>query len=113
MDPPPAAKKLRELGQEVIEGMKVSWIVTNGKSSPQQVEPYISGRDFAHTPDWEYYARRLAQTLSYVTEVFGWDEKALLSGKKQASILHEDFEGKKEKKELKKTDKPLKLEDFF
>ena len=113
-----AAQKLRKMGQEVVPGMKVSWIVTDGKSSPQQVEPYVSGIEFTVKPDWEYYARRLAQTLSYVTEVYGWDEKALLTGKqaaKQMSLSHEDFNGggKKEKHEVKKTDKSLKIEDFF
>ncbi len=111
-----AAKKLREMGQEVFPGMKVSWIVTDGKASPQQVEPYVSGLPFSAKPDWHYYARRLAQTLSYVTEVYNWDEKALLSGKqaaKQAKILSEGFEARKSKPKVKKTDKPLKLEDFF
>jgi DNA polymerase I len=113
-----AAQKLRKMGQEVVSGMKVSWIVTDGKSSPQQVEPYVSGIQFNVKPDWEYYARRLAQTLSYVTEVYGWDEKALLTGKqaaKQTSLLHEEFNGesKKEKPEVKRTDKSLKVEDFF
>jgi len=111
-----AAQKLRKMGQEVVAGMKVSWIVTDGKASPQQVEPYVSGIEFTAKPDWEYYARRLAQTLSYVTEVYGWDERALLSGKqaaKQTSIFHEGYEERKPKPEVKKTDKPLKLEDFF
>ncbi len=112
-----AAQKLRKMGQEVVAGMKVSWMVTDGKSSPQQVEPYVSGLPFTAKPDWEYYARRLAQTLSYVTEVYGWDEKALLSGKqaaKQSSIFHEEFKGgKKDKPVVRKTDKPLKLEDFY
>ena len=113
-----AAKKLRDMGQEVVEGMKVSWIVTDGKSSPQQVEPYVSGLQFTADPDYEYYARRLAQTLSYVTEVYGWDEKSLLSGKqaaKQASLFRDDYEedNKKDKAQAKKTDRPLKIEDFF
>jgi len=113
-----AARKLRGLGQEIMEGMKVSWIVTDGKSSPQKVEPYVSGLPFTAEPDWEYYARRLAQTLSYVTEVYGWDEKALVTGKqaaKQMSLSQEDFNGesKKKKPEVKKTDKSLKIEDFF
>src|SRR2546425_132837 len=76
-----AARKLEQMGEEFMPGMKVSWIVTDHKESPMQVEPYLSGAKFEKRPDWEYYARRVAQTLAYVTEVYGWDEKALLSGK--------------------------------
>ena len=51
-----------------------------------------------------------------MTEVYGWDEKALLSGKqapKQATIFHEDFGERKGKTDVKKTNGPLKLEDFY
>lgn len=110
-----AARKLKEMGYEVVPGMKVSWIVIDAKKAPMQVHPYVSGRKFEESPDWEYYARRLAQTLSYVTEVYGWDEKSLLSGSqspKQSTLLQRDF-APQGKKGAKKTDKPLKLEDFF
>ena len=62
------AKKLIELGETFIPGMKVSWIVTNSKKSPQEVEPYMDGVPFNGTPDWEYYARRVDETLKRVLE---------------------------------------------
>ncbi len=100
--------------------MKVSWIVVNGSKSPQQVEPYISGRSFEHTPDFRYYAHRLATTLSYITDVFNWDEKSLMRGSQQKSLFDDTFDKvekrrkrEKDKKTVKKTDKPLRLEDFM
>lgn len=108
-----AMNKLKALGEDVIPGMKVSWIVVDAKRSPMQVEPYVSGRAFAATPDWEYYAKRLAQTLSYVTEIYGWDEKALYLGNQQATLFHDNFAEKPKKAAPPKTDKKLTLEDFF
>jgi len=98
-----AAKKMQELGYEFIPGMKVSWIVVNDRKSPQEVEPYISGRVFTKKPDYEYYARRLAETLSRITEVFELDQNALITGKKQTTLF--DNEKKKTKKGT--------LEDFL
>ena len=79
------------------------------------VEPYVSGRPFQFKPDWEYYARRVAQTLAYVTEVYGWDEKSLILGNVQSDLFAEGFSGDPAPKrvELKKTEKKLTLEDFF
>ena len=74
------ARKLKALGYEFVPGMKVSWIVTNADATPQQVEPFIDGRQFEFRPDWKYYARRLAVSLSRATEIFGLDERALLTG---------------------------------
>ena len=108
-----AMNKLKALGEDVIPGMKVSWIVVDAKRSPMQVEPYVSGRAFTAIPDWEYYAKRLAQTLSYVTEIYGWDEKALYLGTQQATLFHETFAEKPKKASPAKTDKKLTLEDFF
>src|SRR3989449_410936 len=112
-----AARKLEEMGEEFMPGMKVSWIVTDSKKSPMEVEPYLSGRKFERAPDWEYYARRVAQTLSYVTEVYGWDEKALFTGTQppeQKSLFSEDFNGAAPPEEgPRKTEKKLTLEDFF
>jgi DNA polymerase I len=112
------ARKLKEMGYEFVPGMKVSWIVTNSKKTPQEAEPYIDGRDFEFDPDWEYYARRVAMTISRVTEVFGWDEKTLLGGGRQKTLFSEDFtdsskKSKKDKAKPKKTDKKLTLEDFI
>ncbi len=108
-----AMNKLKALGEDVIPGMKVSWIVVDAKRSPMQVEPYVSGRAFTSSPDWEYYAKRLAQTLSYVTEIYGWDEKALYLGTQQATLFHDAFAEKPKKAAPTKTDKKLTLEDFF
>ena len=88
-----AARKLMDMGYEFVPGMKVSWIVKDGSSSPQEVVPFIDGRPFTDVPDFEYYAKRVAQSLARVTEVFGWDEDALITGKqhfettKQTNIL--------------------------
>ncbi|UAL07628.1 MAG: DNA polymerase II [Candidatus Methanogranum gryphiswaldense] len=82
-----AAKKLMKLGYNFIPGMKVSWIVTDAKKTPQEVEPYVSGVEFTAKPDYEYYAERLAQMASRVTEVFGWTEKDLLLGSQQKTLF--------------------------
>jgi DNA polymerase I len=112
-----AARKLEEMGEEFMPGMKVSWIVTDHRKSPMEVEPYLSGRKFEKDPDWEYYARRVAQTLAYVTEVYGWDEKALFTGTqpaRQKSLFSEDFGGETRPEEgPRRTEKKLTLEDFF
>jgi len=108
-----AAGKLKALGYEVVPGMKVSWIVLDAKKTPMEVEPYVSGRPFTSTPDWEYYARRLAQTLAYVTEIYGWDEKALFTGSQQATLFQGSFGEKPKKSGPTKTEKKLTLEDFF
>ncbi|MFQ6107168.1 MAG: DNA-directed DNA polymerase [Thermoplasmata archaeon] len=109
-----AARKLKEMGYEVVPGMKVSWIVTDAKKTPQQILPYVSGREFEGTPDWNYYARRLAHTLAYVTEVFGWDEKSLLAGSQQVTLFHDDFDTKRgDDVRIKRTEKTLTLEDFM
>ncbi len=86
-----AAKKLIELGYDFIPGMKVSWIVTDGGSTPQRVEPYVSGAPFTAKPDYRYYAERLAQTASRITEVLGWSEKDLMMGSQQATLFSGAF----------------------
>jgi len=116
-----AAKKMVEKGYDFIPGMKVSWIVTNGSVVPQEVEPYISGADFEATPDYRYYAERLAQTASRITEVFGWNEKDLLMGSQQLTLFDGGFgtgdAPEKKKKETAATPKTIskspRLEDFF
>src|SRR5256885_3057386 len=112
-----AARKLEEMGEEFMPGMKVSWIVTDSKKSPMEVEPYVSGRPFDKRPDWEYYARRVAQTLAYITEGYGWDEKALFTGTQpaqQKSLDSGDFAGETAPSEgPRRAEKKLTLEDFF
>ncbi len=107
-------KKLKELGYEVVPGMKVSWVVTDSRASPQEFEPWIEGRPFAAKPDYKYYATRLAATVARVTDSFGWDERSLLSGVQQATLKDSDFEEKRaRKREPKKTDKKLSLDQFM
>lgn len=107
-------KKLKELGYEVVPGMKVSWVVTDSKASPQKFEPWIEGRPFDAKPDYRYYATRLAATVARVTESFGWDERSLLSGIQQSTLKNMDFEEKRAAKhEPKKTDKKLNLDQFM
>lgn len=107
-------KKLKELGYEVVPGMKVSWIVTNSRASPQEFEPWIEGRPFAAKPDYKYYATRLAATIARVTDSFGWDERSLLSGVQQSTFKDLDFvEKRAAKHEPKKTNKKLSLDQFM
>ena len=79
-------RQLQKEGYDVIPGMRVAWIVTNSRVSPQEVEPWVEGRPFTKEPDWEYYADRVAQTLARVTEVFDWDAAALLRGSHQQRL---------------------------
>ena len=93
-----AAKKLMRMGYKIIPGQKVSWIVINARGSRQDVEPYIPGKPFTKRPDYQYYARRIAETLARITEVFGVDEEELFSGRKQRNLS--SF-GTGEKKKMK------------
>ncbi len=47
-------RQLREEGYDVIPGMKVAWVVTDSRRTPQEVEPWIEGRKFTKEPDSEY-----------------------------------------------------------
>jgi len=112
------ARKLKELGYEVVPGMKVSWIVTNSRAHPQEFEPWVEGRPLSEgvRPDYRYYATRLAATIARVTDSFGWDERSLVSGVQQSSLFNRDFENKKRARaaaQPKKTDKKLNLDDFM
>jgi DNA polymerase I len=112
------SRKLKEMGYEFVPGMKVSWIVTDSKKTPQEVEPYVDGRDFNHEPDKKYYAKRVAMTIARVTEVFGWDERSLLTGVQQKTLFSDDFDSSPQKKvtakdKPKKTNNKLTLEDFM
>lgn len=113
-------KKLIDMGYEFIPGMKVSWIVTDSKKTPQVVEPYISGKPFTATPDYKYYAERISQTASRITEVFGWSEKDLMTGTQQATLFDsfcDDFTPEEKKPEMPKPEKKkvrnTTLSDFF
>ncbi|MEM4090288.1 MAG: DNA polymerase domain-containing protein, partial [Thermoplasmatales archaeon] len=85
------AKKMINSGHQFVPGMKVSWIVVDSKKRPQEVEPYYSNVPFNFKPDYEYYADRVAQTLSRVTEVFNVDESSLKSNQVRKKSTLEDF----------------------
>ena len=114
-----AARKLMAMGYEFVPGMKVSWIVTDSKKTPQEVEPYVSGRKFEHRPDCRYYAERVAQTAARATEVFGWGEKDLLTGSQQVTLFDSAFAGgsdtgsKKKEPGNKKAVRKPDLRDFM
>lgn len=116
-----AAKKLISRGYEFIPGMKVSWIVTDAKSSPMKVEPWISGKQFTYRPDYKYYAERLSRMAGMITEVFGWGEKDLMMGSQQSTLMDggrfgSDEEGKKEivpPAPTKPKSKVRSLDEFF
>jgi DNA polymerase I len=90
-----AYEKLKEMGEDVFPGMKVSWIVVSDKKSRQEVEPYIPGKKFEKKPDYDYYARRVAETLARVTEVFDMGQDQLLTGKKQKTLYDDTYKKKK------------------
>ncbi len=89
-----AAKKYIEMGYEFIPGMKVSWIVTDAKSTPMKVEPWVSGVEFKAKPDYKYYAERLSKMAGMVTDVFGWGEKDLMMGSQQSTLFGDMFTSK-------------------
>ncbi|WP_010917081.1 DNA-directed DNA polymerase [Thermoplasma volcanium] len=106
-----AARKLIERGETFVPGMKVSWIVTNGKKTPQEVEPYIYGSKLESKPDWDYYAKRLSETLNRVIDVF---RKDMVQGNRISSL--DSFSSKKTEEPAK--NKPEKrntstLDSFF
>ncbi len=84
-----AAKERIRRGLPFTPGMKVGYIVTDAKSSPMTVEPWLVDEIGEQAPkyDPDYYARRLAKSLGRITEAFGWSENELLSGSRQQSIF--------------------------
>jgi DNA polymerase I len=99
-----AARKFKAAGEEFVPGMKVSYVVVEspGKSR-QEVEPWLTGRPFEHKVDYEYYARRVAASLARITEVFDWDEAALLRGTRvtQQDLFSGSFKEKASRDEEK------------
>ncbi len=90
--------------------MKVSWIVTNSRKSPQEVEPYIDGTEFrGGTPDWEYYARRIEETLNRVLESLQ-SEISVISKSSGQRSLDTFVEQRAEEKGQKKN---VTLDSFF
>ena len=81
-----AAKKLIEKGLPFTPGMKVSYIVTNARNRPMQIQPWLE-EDPVTEYDGQYYADRLATAFGRITEAFGWSAKELLSGNRQTSLF--------------------------
>ena len=82
-----AAMKLKARGFPWLAGTKVSWIVTNAKKSPQEVEPYIDNAELNIRPDLDYYSERLVRTISDIAGVFEWDDIGIASGTKQLKLF--------------------------
>ena len=109
-----AARKLAKMGYEFQPGMKVSWIVTDSRKTPQEIEPFVAGRRFDAKPDYRYYAERLAQSIVRVTDVLGWDERRLLTGAQQSTLFDGMRQGEAPRKSrVKKTSNDVSLEDFM
>ena len=90
-----AMRKLKKLGYEVVPGMKVSYLVTDGHKVPQEVEPYIENREQPEGPDLEYYTERMALMISRITDGIipehELDYQGLVSGSQQKSIFSDAF----------------------
>ncbi|MCQ2053017.1 MAG: DNA polymerase II [archaeon] len=115
-----AARKLTDMGYDFIPGMKVSWIVTDSNSTPQKVEPYVGGVEFRGKPDYKYYAKRISQMASRITEVFGWGEEDIMTGRHQSTLFDNIFDGTSKVPKSETTvqthtckSKNMKLTDFL
>ena len=83
----------------------------------------ISGVEFTAKPDYKYYAERISQTASRITEVFGWEEKDIMMGSQQATLFDGAFDRPSAPKKKDETPKEppkeppkaknMKLSDFF
>ncbi len=86
-----AADKLKKLGYPWVPGNKVAWVVTDG-GTPQTVQPYIENEHDSMTPDYEYYVKRVLDTISYhngkngIIEVFSYDRDFLSHGHKPTTL---------------------------
>jgi DNA polymerase I len=80
------ARQMRERGIFIPSNWRVSWIVTDASTTPQTVKAYYDGEKFEEKPDYQYYAKRLAHTLSNLLEFYEVTEDELLSGKKQSRL---------------------------
>jgi DNA polymerase I len=83
------AKQRIALGLGFTSGMKVSFLVTDAKRRPMEVTPWLDNEDEQTTLayDGQFYAERLAAALGRITEVFGWDAKALMAGNRQTNLF--------------------------
>lgn len=73
-----AVKKAEKFGVHIPAGMKVSWIVTNSRRTPQQVEPYLDGIKFEYDPDYHYYRDKLCDAFLRILENFNYDRDMLI-----------------------------------
>ena len=80
-----AYDKYMKTGRPFVSGMKVAFIVTDADRTPMEVEPYYPDMS-PPPPDYGYYAERVATSLARITEVFGWDARALRVGHQQATL---------------------------
>ena len=101
-----AMRKLKEWGYDVVSGMKVSYIVTDGHKVPQEVEPTIDGRPLEKEPDWDYYTERMATTIYRITEGlipdYELNYEGLMTGSQQKSLFSDSFSQLTPKKTKKK-----------
>jgi DNA polymerase I len=101
-----AMRKLKEWGYEVVSGMKVSYIVTDGQKVPKEVEPTIEGRPLEKQPDWKYYTERMATTIYRITEGLIPDHElnyeGLITAPQQKSLFSDSFSHSTPKKSKKK-----------
>ena len=58
----------------------------------------MSGAPFDAVPDYRYYAERIAQMASRITEIYGWKEEDLLAGSQQTTLLEGGSSPEKPKK---------------
>ena len=82
-----AAMKLQARGYPWLPGTKISWVVSNSKITPMDVEPYIETADMKVKYDRDYYAGRIVKTMSDIAGVFDWDDMGLRSGTKQLRLF--------------------------
>ena len=73
-----AAKKLMPWGMIFIPGMKISWIVTDGKSTPNGGTLH-HGVEFTAKPDYRYYAERCPRPHP-ASQSVRMEEKDLIRG---------------------------------
>ncbi|HDZ23894.1 MAG TPA: hypothetical protein ENH70_05070, partial [Desulfobacteraceae bacterium] len=91
-----AVRKLKERGIPHFDGMRVSYIITSGKT-PQEVEPVLENEDYP-VPDLRHYRNSIIKTLAGdkrnpgPSTVWGWTADSLMNGTKK-STLDEYFEG--------------------
>jgi DNA polymerase I len=84
-----AAKQRIEAGLNFTPGMKVGWLVTNGKTSPMTISAWLEDETGTVQTEYdpEFYVNRIATALGRITEAFGWNKDDLLKGNRQANLF--------------------------